>query len=105
MNKVSGHDLIVRSSQLTLLIENAFIAESEATEETKETTAPVMRRQKTAHSNSTERSVRRISYLRATANDMSLQESEKVAESVEELKDDKTQLSDELQMLIQYFKR
>lgn len=65
-----------------------------------------MRRQKTAHSNSSERSVRRISYLRATANDdMSLQESVKVEESVEELKDEKTQISDELQMLVKYFKR
>lgn len=81
-------------------------AESEATKEgTKEITAPVMRRQKTAHSNNTERSVRRISYLKATANDMSLQESEKVEESVEEIKDDKIHLSDELQMLAQFFKR
>lgn len=80
--------------------------ESEVIEESKETTAPVMRRQKTAYSNSSERSVRRISYLRATANDdISLQESVKVEESVEELKDEKTKLSDELQMLAKYFKQ
>lgn len=66
-----------------------------------------MRRQK-ANANSSsgsERSVRRISYLRATANDMSLQESAKKEEQVEETKDEKTNLSDELQMLSQFFKR
>lgn len=66
-----------------------------------------MRRQKTnANSSSgSERSVRRISYLRATANDISLQESAKKEENVEETKDEKTNLSDELQMLSQFFKR
>lgn len=66
-----------------------------------------MRRQKNANSSSgSERSVRRISYLRATANDISLQESAKKEEkSVEETKDEKTNLSDELQMLSQFFKR
>lgn len=64
-----------------------------------------MRRQKNINSNNSERSVRRISYLRATANDISLQESEKVEESVKEFKEEKTPLSEELQMLSQYFKR
>lgn len=66
-----------------------------------------MRRQKanTNSSSGSERSVRRISYLRATANDMSLQESAKKEEQVEETKDEKTNLSDELQMLSQFFKR
>lgn len=74
-------------------------------DEGNETTAPVMRRQKTVNSNNSERSVRRISYLRATANDISLQESDKVEESVNELKEEKVPLSDELQMLSQFFKR
>lgn len=65
-----------------------------------------MRRQKNANSSSgSERSVRRISYLRATANDISLQEAAKVEASVVETKDEKTNLSDELQMLSQFFKR
>lgn len=68
-----------------------------------------MRRQKNVNNNSTERSVRRISYLRATANDISLQESDKIEENVTtnatEIKEEKPQLSEELQMLSQYFKR
>lgn len=65
-----------------------------------------MRRQKNANSSSgSERSVRRISYLRATANDISLQETAKVEESLEETKEEKANLSDELQMLSQFFKR
>lgn len=64
-----------------------------------------MRRQKASNISGSERSVRRISYLKATANDISLQETEKVAESVDELKEEKAQLSDELQMLVQYFKQ
>lgn len=63
-----------------------------------------MRRQKNINNNNTERSVRRISYLRATANDISLQESDKVEENIEKTKDEKP-LSDELQMLNQFFKR
>lgn len=90
----------------SILFVNLIFTESETIEEcTKKLTAPVIRRQKTAHSNTTERSVRRISYLKATANDMSLQESEKLEESVNEIKDEKIPLSDELQMLIQFFKR
>lgn len=68
-----------------------------------------MRRQKNVNNNSTERSVRRISYLRATANDISLQESDKIEENVTtnatEIKEEKPQLSEDLQMLTQYFKR
>lgn len=68
-----------------------------------------MRRQKNVNNNSTERSVRRISYLRATANDISLQESDKIEENemtnATEIKEEKPQLSEELQMLSQYFKR
>lgn len=68
-----------------------------------------MRRQKNANSSSgSERSVRRISYLRATANDISIQETTtKIEDRVEKLNDDKThqELSDELQMLSQFFKR
>lgn len=79
-----------------------FIIESE---EINETTAPVMRRQKNINNNSAERSVRRISYLRATANDISLQESEKVEECVNEIRDDKPSLSEELQLLAQFFRR
>lgn len=78
-------------------------------EEVNETTAPVMRRQKNVNSNNSERSVRRISYLRATANDISLQESEKVEESVNEFKEEKPKekspLSEELNMLSQFLKR
>lgn len=87
---------------LTACISFAF-AESEGNNET---TAPVMRRQKNINSSNNERSVRRISYLRATANDISLQETEKVQEKVqEEFKDESTHLTDELQMLVQFFKR
>lgn len=71
-----------------------------------------MRRQKCANNNSTERSVRRISYLRATANDISLQETDKIEgkittneTEVKEVKPEKPQLSEELQMLSQFFKR
>lgn len=87
---------------MKLIILYAFFTESE---EINETTAPVMRRQKNANVNSAERSVRRISYLRATANDISLQESEKVEECVKEVKEDKPALSEELQMLARFFRR
>lgn len=82
-----------------------MIVFSTESDEINEATAPVMRRQKAVNNNSAERSVRRISYLRATANDISLQESENVEESVNEIKDDKPTLSEELQMLAQFFRR
>lgn len=64
-----------------------------------------MRRQKNVNNSNAERSVRRISYLRATANDISLQESEKIEDNVNEQKAEKPLLSEELQMLEQLFKR
>lgn len=55
---------------------------------------------------SSERPVRRISYLRATANDISVQEPTNIVECVEKLPLEKDQwLSDELQQLIQFCKQ
>lgn len=57
-------------------------------------------------SNTTERPVRRISYLRATANDISVQEQATLNECTEKLPLEKEQnLCDELQQLIQFSKQ
>lgn len=68
-------------------------------------TTAVIRRPKSSNS-STDRPVRRISYLRATANDISVQESTNLDECIEKLPLEKDQcLNDELQQLIQFCKK
>lgn len=64
----------------------------------------VIRRPKSSN-NTADRPVRRISYLRATANDISVQESATLVECVEKLPLEKDQsTSDELQQLLQFSK-
>lgn len=65
----------------------------------------VIRRPKSSN-NSADRPVRRISYLRATANDISVQESTSLAECIKKLPLENDQcLNDELQQLLQFCKK